>query len=49
VKLAALELQFNELGLTYDPADTIQISWEHGRESQNAKGQTAPVCFYRLY
>lgn len=48
-KFANLEPAFNRLGLTYDPADTVQITWQHDRESQNTKGQTAPVCFYRLY
>lgn len=48
-KFAILEPAFNRLGLIYDPADTAQISWQHDRESQNTKGQTAPVCFYRLY
>jgi len=48
-KFANLELAFNRLGLTNDLADTVQISWQHDRESQNTKGQTAPVCFYRLY
>ena len=48
-KLASLEPAFTSLGLTYDLADTIQITWNHERDSQNAEGQTAPVCFYRLY
>lgn len=48
-KLDDLEPAFNRLGLTHDPADVELIFWTHDARSTNAKGQTAPVCFYRLY